>query len=98
MSVGAFLLTFFACSAVLAVWVDFRLGERYPQSLAKVILHGGCSLLALRVVISLTSSLMSPEAQAKSILALFFVVLPGLIYVFLASIWFMKLVRSAMPR
>ena len=97
MSVGAFLLTFFSCAAVLAVWVDFRLGERYPQSIAKVLLHGGCSLLAFQVVITLVPSLMSPDAKAQSMLALFFVVLPGLLYVFLASIWFLKLVRSAMP-
>jgi hypothetical protein len=97
MSVGAFLMTFFACAAVLAVWLDFRLGERYPQSIAKVLLHGGCSLLVLQVVITMTPALMSPDEQARSILALFFVVLPGLMYVFLASIWFLKLVRSAMP-
>ena|SRR5438034_5982223 len=98
MSVGTFLMTFFCCAAVLAVWVDFRLGDRYPQSIAKVVLHGGCSLLAIQVVITVVPSVMSPDEEAKSILALFFVVLPGLIYVFLSSLWFLKLVRSAMPR
>jgi hypothetical protein len=98
MSVGAFLTTFFASAAVLAVWLDARLGDHYPQSIAKVVLHGGCSLLALQVVITLSPGLLSPEAKARTLLALFLVVLPGLMYVFLATIWFLKLVRAAMPR
>lgn len=98
MSVGAFLTTFFGCSAILAVWVDFRLGERSPQSVQKVILHGGCSLLAMYIVTAVASSLMSPDAKAQTVLALFLILLPGLIYAFLASIWFLKLVRAALPR
>jgi hypothetical protein len=97
MSVGAFLTTFFACAALLAVWVDARLGDRYPQSIPKVVLHGGCSLLALQVIIELAPDLLSADAHAQSFLALFVVVLPGLMYVFLATIWFLKLVRSAIP-
>jgi len=36
--------------------------------------------------------------MAISLLALFFILLPGLMYVFLASLWFLKLLRSALPR
>jgi len=97
MSVGTFLMIFSVCAGVLALWVDTRLGERSPQSIQKVVLHGGCSLLAMQVVIKLAPAAMSPGAKAQSMLALFFVLLPGLLYVFLASIWFLKLVRSAMP-
>jgi hypothetical protein len=97
MSTGAFLVTFFCSAAVLALWVDFRLGRRHPQSLAKVLLHGGCSLLAFQAVIVLVPAMLSPDDQGRSMLGLFFVVLPGLMYVFLASIWFLKLLRSAMP-
>jgi hypothetical protein len=97
-SAGTFLVTFFVCAGALALWVDARLGERAPQSLGKVILHGGCSLIALKIASTVAPNLIGGSAKAVAMLALFGVLLPGLMYVFLASIWFLKLVRSALPR
>ena len=85
-------------AAVLALWVDARLGERTPQTMIKVLLHAGAAFIAVRFVAAFAPRILDPESTAKTIGALLLLVLPGWIYAFLASFWALKLVRSAIPR
>ena len=85
-------------SAALALWADMRLGDRSPGTMVKVLLHGACAGLAVRIVAELAPQLIDPSSRARTALALCLVVLPGWVYAFLASIWAMKLVRNALAR
>jgi hypothetical protein len=85
-------------AAGLALWVDVRLGDRGPQSMIKVVMHAMGALLAVRAMALLAPAIMHHGSTALTMVALFALVLPGWIYAFLASLWAMKLVRSALPR
>ena len=98
MDKGTFLLALIVGAAVLALWVDVRLGERSPHSLLMVLLHGGASLAVIHFMGSLAPQVISPESQLRTMVALFAIVLPAWMYGFLASLWVLKLLRSAMPR
>jgi hypothetical protein len=50
------------------------------------------------VTAGLAAYVIHHYGAAGALLAVFALVLPGWIYPFLASIWFMKLVRDALPR
>jgi hypothetical protein len=95
---GMFLVTLLVGSAVLALWVDARLGERSPQTLVKVLMHAAGALVIVRLMGTLAPQVISDNSLARTMLALFAIVLPGWMYAFLASLWALKLVRSAMPR
>ena len=85
-------------SAALAVWLDVKLGERSPQSLSKIVLHGAGAILAVQFVGTIGPMLIDPGSTPRTMLALFAVVLPGWTYAFLATYWVMKLMRSAITR
>jgi hypothetical protein len=85
-------------AAGLALWVDVRLGDRGPHTLMKVVTHGAGAFIAVRLMAFLAPAVIHHGSVALTMLALFGLVLPGWIYAFLASLWAMKLVRSALPR
>ncbi len=85
-------------AAVLALWLDVRLGERTPQSIVKVLLHGAGAFIVVRAIAALAPGLIHQGSTALTMLALFVLVLPAWIYAFLASLWAMKLLRAAIPR
>src|SRR5712692_3129350 len=85
-------------AAALALWVDVRLGDRCPQSMVKVVMHGAGAFVVVRLVAVLAPQLIDPQSTVRTVLALCLIVLPGWMYAFLASIWAMKLMRSAMLR
>lgn len=85
-------------AAVLAVWVDARLGERSPGTIMKLLLHVILASVAVRTGAAVAAQLLPGESRALIVLVLCLIVLPGWIYGFLVSLWAMKLVRSAMPR
>lgn len=93
-----FLTTFFCAGGALALWVDVRLADRGPSSLRSVVIFIASGLLALQFAKSAAAATLSPDRPMISIAVLFGVVLPALVYVFLTTIWLLKLLRSAMPR
>ena len=98
MDKGTFLIALLVAAGVLALWLDLRLGERSPQSLTKVVMHGAGSLVVLHFMGTLAPQVIDPESRLRTMLALFAIVLPAWMYGFLASFWFLKLLRNAMPR
>jgi hypothetical protein len=86
----------FACSlavgaALIAAWVDARLGDRRPTSLAIRIAHAGAAFSLLRVATVAVQHLASPEAPyAQRLGTLFLLLLPGLVYAFIASLWLVR--------
>jgi hypothetical protein len=60
-----------------------------------VVLHALGAMIGLRVAKHVVSATDSPASTTIVVLA---IMLPALIYVFLASLWTLKMVRAAMPR
>jgi hypothetical protein len=89
---------FLVGAAGLALWLDLRLGDRCPRSPVKVALHAAVAWVAVRLVAALATQLFDPASKVRTATVLTLLVLSGWIYAFLASIWSMKLLRSAMAR
>lgn len=85
-------------AAGLALWLDARLGDRGSKSIVRVLIHWAGALIAVRATAVFAPAVMDQESVAVTMVALFGLVLPGWIYAFLASLWAMKLLRSALPR
>ena len=92
-----FVLALFVGSAFLALWCYVRFESRSPSSMSRVILHTLVAMLALRLA-SATLGLTIGNNPVQTMLVLFVVMLPALVYVFLASLWVLTMLRSAMPR
>jgi hypothetical protein len=97
-SVPVFLTVFFCASGALALWIDSRLANKGPTSLRSVVVFLASGLLALQLAKSVAGAKLSPESPLVNFALLFGVVLPALVFVFLTTIWLLKLLRSAMPR
>ena len=87
---GTFALTLVTGAALLALWFDARLPTLAPAGLRAIVLHAA---LALGVIQLIPGDAVSP---AGVYLALFGMVLPALIYVFLVAIWFIRHAQSAL--
>ena len=89
MSNGTFALVLPVGAALLALWLDARLPKLAPASMRRVILHIAAALLTLQLI---------PGANSTAMLyvAIFGVALPGLVYTFLAAIWFIRIAQSAL--
>ena len=93
MSVQLFVAALAAGAALLALWLHVRLPNLAPASVARTIVH-----LALAGDRAL---LLRPRAGGSvpaAFSAAFLIVLPGLVYAFLASIWMLRLMQAATSR
>ena len=95
MGAPTFVSLVFVAAAALAIWVDVRLGGRGPSALSHIILNALGAMLVLEVAKRVVVAADGPTVTMLVLLGIF---LPALIYVFLASLWVLKMVRSAMPR
>jgi hypothetical protein len=78
-------------AAVLALWVDLRLERRRPASPTTRVAHALAAYMVLRVTAPASQSLAgSSTAPARVLAVVFLVVLPGLVYAFLAGLWLMR--------
>ena len=94
----AFVLTLFLGAAALALWSDVRLGDRGPTELPRILLHALVAFVFLRFARVTVVGVAEQGEASRTMLVLFGVLLPALVYVFLASLWVLKLVRTALPR
>ena len=90
MSNSAFVIVLSIGSALLALWVYARFPKLAPEHVGKTLLHTGLAFGLLR---------LSPGVVESPVLGLITVVLlivPGLSYALLCSIWMLKHVQTAM--
>jgi hypothetical protein len=62
------------------------------------MIHVAAAWLAVRLVAAFGTPLIDPASRPRTAIVLTLLVLPGWMYAFLASIWAMKLIRSALAR
>lgn len=88
---------FLVGAAGLALWVDSRLGDR-PRSVTRVVVHAAAAWLAVHLVAVFGTQLIDSASTTQTAAVLMLLVLPGWIYLFLAALWSLKLIRGALAR
>ena len=101
MTVGIFSVLFVAAAAAVAIWIVVRFPERAPTEFRRAFIHFGVSMIGMYVISPiLQHDLASLPQPLQLYLSVFGVLLPALIYRFVATIWLLRLatgsLRSAM--
>lgn len=90
MSVQLFVAALASGAALLALWFHVRFPALAPASAARTAVH-----LALAGVVLFFFVPEADGSPAAAFSAAFLVVLPALVYAFLASIWMLRLLQAA---
>jgi hypothetical protein len=78
-------------AALLAFWLDCRFDKRRPASAVRRFVHAGIAFAVLQISTGVASHLAGGDAAAaRRLIAVFFLVLPGFVYAFLASVWLLR--------
>jgi hypothetical protein len=94
LSVEGFVLVLCAGAALIAIWIAVRLPRFGPDKLPGAMLHIFLSVVAGAVTtrgVTAVAGLWIPTGQ---FIAIFGIALPGLIYMFLAAAWLMRVMRD----
>jgi len=93
MGVAAFTLALPIAAALLAAWVDVRVGTR-PQSAMRCLLAVLVSMAAMRGAVGILDHV---AGHPLYVLAVLTVLLPTLIFAFLSVAWTMRALLSRVP-
>lgn len=96
MSIQAFVMAEAVGAALLALWLVVRYPGAGPTSLRGASVQMGVSVLAGWALAPVTTMVVGSGVPLAVFLAAFLVVLPGLIYIFLAWAWMVKVLQGAM--
>jgi hypothetical protein len=97
MSVPTFLILLGVGAALIAFWLVLRFPERGPGDLRRALLHVCVALLIGWLAPSLVGALVA-HGKPFAVAAIFAIVLPVLVYMFVASAWFLKLTHDMFAR
>jgi hypothetical protein len=96
-TVGIFSVLFIAAAAVVAIWIVVRFPERAPTEFRRALIHFGVSMVGMYVVAPiLQHDLASLPQPFQMYLSVFGVLLPSLIYRFVATIWLLRLATGSL--
>src|SRR5262249_23280964 len=99
MGVNGLVLVFALAAGPLALSVDLRLPDHAPRTVTWAFLHTVGALMVLRLMPKLMVLVIAgSDSPARKMLGIFSVLLPTLIYAWLATIWLLKLVQRAALR
>jgi hypothetical protein len=93
-SLGTFIVVLTLGSAAIALWAITRFPRLGPETLLGALLQVGIALAAgFLLVPAGMRSMLAFEPPAGPLLATFLFALPGLTYLFLASLWAMRVLQ-----
>jgi len=81
-------------AALLAVWLDVRLGDARPETPARRTVHVGLGIVALFASVALLS-LVHGVGQGAVLIGVLTVFLPALVYALLGALWMMRTLAEA---
>jgi hypothetical protein len=97
MSIGAFVIAMTIGAALLALWAGVRFPRMGPDTLAGALVQVAIALVAGWVLVpAAIASVISWDARFGPLIALLLFALPALTYLFLASIWAMRVLQEMM--
>jgi fructose-specific phosphotransferase system IIC component len=99
MSGHGFVVVLVIGAAGLALWFDHRFGRLAPGDIRKTMFHVLAALIAINVVVrgGLAVTLV-PGDVARTMLGIFGIALPGLVYSFLVGVWVIRRTQEAFSR
>ena len=98
MTIYGFVMVQAVGAALLALWLVTRFPDQGPTSLRGALLQLGASMLVGWVLTPLTTFTVGSGLPAAAFLAAFLIVLPGLVYIFVAWAWMVKVLQGALGR
>jgi len=96
MSIQGFVMAEAVGAALLALWLVVRYPGVGPTSFRGGAIQIAASVLAGWTLAPITTMVVGSGVPAAAFLAAFLVVLPGLIYIFLAWAWMVKVLQGAL--
>jgi hypothetical protein len=94
-SLGAFIIVLTLGAAALALWTVVRFPNLGPETLFGALLQVGIALAAGAFLVPAgMNSALAFEPPTGPMLAIFAVVLPGLSYLFLTTLWAMRVLQQ----
>lgn len=97
MTVGIFSVLFIAAAAIVAIWIVVRYPGRAPTEFRRALIHFGVSMVGMYVILPiLQHDLASMPQPLQLYLSVFGLLLPALIYRFVATIWLLRLVSGSL--
>jgi hypothetical protein len=98
MSTTTFLITFAVGAALLAAWCVQRLPGFAPSGLKGALGHVGAAMVVMHLAVPVGLVLAVQSASSVAVLlAVLGVALPPLTYVFVATLWALRVAQNAMP-
>ena len=95
MTLHGLILAVALAAAALAVWLDARF-DTGPRTITKCFVHTAGAMLLLKFVpVLLRVVVAGSDSPQRKTFAILTVLLPALIYTWLATIWLLKLVQRA---
>ena len=97
MSVTIFLVLFALCGAAIALWIDVRFSSLAPSGIRPALICVGISVFAAQLVVPpALQYLFGTGSWPLSLVGLFCLAFPALVFSFLAAIWVIKIFRGAL--
>jgi hypothetical protein len=98
-SLGAFIVVLTLGAAAIALWATARFPRLGPETLPAALLQVGIALVAgFLLVPAGMHSVLDMAPPTGPLLATFLFALPGLTYLFLASLWAMRVLQRILSR
>ena len=98
-SLGAFIIVLTLGAAAIALWAATRFPRLGPETLTAALLQVGIALAAgFLLVPAGMRSVLTFAPPTGPLLATFLFALPGLTYLFLASLWAMRVLQRILSR
>ena len=98
MSPSIFALFLAVGAAAIAVWIDLRFPTLAPESLRANVVHAALAFVALTIVpVAMEPMFSAGQSLIPQLVALLGIVLPVLVYAFLAFAWIVKPLVKGLP-
>lgn len=96
MSAGLVTLLIGVGAGAIALWIDVRFPRLAPQELAKVVLHAAAAVAVGYATSPALHALIAYEDPVLTLVAVFGLAFPSVVYFLLAALWTLKLVQRTL--
>jgi hypothetical protein len=84
-------------AGALALWVDARFPRLAPTEMRPALIHVGISIVIAQLVVPIgMRALLGLETAVGTLLAVFAVAFPAIVYALLAGLWVIKLTTGVL--
>jgi hypothetical protein len=83
-------------AGAIALWIDVRFPRLAPQELVKALLHVAASLAVAYATGPPMQMLLASDDPRITLLAVFGLAFPSIVYCLLAGLWVLKLLQRAL--